>query len=76
MVSKRRSRRVYVDCSFSALRTCFELKSTGISVSGRYYLDPDGNGLDSEPPIQVYCDMASGMSKSYLEATIVRRVFT
>ena len=35
-----------------AARTCYELKLKGVSKSGRYYIDPDGNELDSHPPIE------------------------
>ena len=35
-----------------AARTCYELKLKGVSKSGRYYIDPDGNELDSSPPIE------------------------
>ena len=35
-----------------AARTCYELKLKGVTKSGRYYIDPDGNELDSAPPIE------------------------
>jgi len=40
-------------------RTCLQLKTTyPTSSSGKYFIDPDGqNGGD--PPIEVYCDMAT-----------------
>jgi len=46
-----------------AYRTCNELKALGITITGRYFLDPDGNGIDSEPPIQVHCDMTTGATR-------------
>lgn len=35
-----------------AVRTCYELKLKGVTKSGRYFIDPDGNELDSNPPIE------------------------
>ena len=35
-----------------AARTCYELKLKGVTKSGRYYIDPDGNELDSAQPIE------------------------
>ena len=35
-----------------AVRTCYELKLKGVTKSGRYYIDPDGKELDSNPPIE------------------------
>ena len=48
---------------FSAYRTCYELKSMGLSISGNYYLDPDGSaeGLnrfgptDNSPFHSIHC---------------------
>ena len=37
---------------FSAARTCFDLKNSGVTSSGVYYLDPDGIGSGTRP-IQV-----------------------
>ena len=35
-----------------AARSCYELKSMGISKTGRYYIDPDGRELESSQPIE------------------------
>ena len=35
-----------------AARNCYELKSMGISKTGRYYIDPDGRELESNQPIE------------------------
>ena len=46
-----------------AVRTCFELKSMGVVISGRYFLDPDGSASGhgpKDPPVEVYCDMTTG----------------
>lgn len=48
---------------FTAPRTCDELKNSGIRKTGTYYIDPDGHGYDSDPPIKVYCDLIKGSTK-------------
>ena len=57
-----------------AARTCFELKSMGVTITGRYFLDPDGSasGLGpKDPPVEVYCDMSTGEdSKGFLRTTV------
>ena len=40
-------------------RSCFELKATNPTAkSGVYFIDPDGQ-FGGDPPIQVFCDMAT-----------------
>ena len=39
---------------FSAARTCFDLKNSGLTDSGVYYLDPDGTGVGLRPIQVVY----------------------
>ena len=41
------------------LRTCNEMKSSGTTKSGYYWIDPDGQNF-GEKPIYVYCDMGTG----------------
>jgi len=40
-------------------RTCWELFSQGSTLSGKYFLDPDGKGSGGKP-VQLYCDMKTG----------------
>ena len=45
-------------------RSCFELKATNPSAPcGVYSIDPDGQIVGGDPPIQVYCDMATRNNK-------------
>ena len=47
---------------FKTLRTCQELASRGLTLSGLYEVDPDGDGI-GQAPIQVYCDFQSNTTQ-------------
>ena len=47
---------------FKTLRTCQELASRGLTLSGLYEVDPDGDGI-GHAPIQVYCDFQSNTTQ-------------
>ena len=50
----------YLFFVFSAARTCFDLKNSGLTDSGVYYLDPDGTGVGMGPIQVVYiCYLSS-----------------
>ena len=40
---------------YKTFRTCHELASRGVTLSGVYEIDPDGDGI-GQPPIQALCD--------------------
>lgn len=42
-----------------ALRSCQEYKDAGFTISGLYYIDPDGLNV-GDSPITVYCDFETG----------------
>ena len=44
---------------FSAPRTCNDLKLLGVTISGDYYINPDGP-FSGFPPVKVFCDVKSG----------------
>ena len=45
-------------------RSCYETYQFDLTLgSGMYWIDPDGLGIGDDP-IYVYCDMATGLSKS------------
>ena len=51
----------------AAPRTCNELKSVGVTLSGVYSLDPDGPNTGYRP-IEAYCDLRTGKTQmSYLD---------
>ena len=43
-------------------RTCKQLKDFGVKESGYYFIDPDGPGVGA-PPVQVFCDIKSGITR-------------
>ena len=43
-------------------RTCEELRQLGVSVSGQYWIDPDGAGRGAGP-VRVHCDMRTGATR-------------
>ena len=43
-------------------RTCEELRQLGVSVSGPYWIDPDGAGRGAGP-VRVHCDMRTGATR-------------
>ena len=45
-----------------ALRTCHELAKSGVTLSGDYFIDPDGELIGHEP-IMVFCDFESGTTQ-------------
>ena len=45
-----------------ALRTCHELAKSGVTISGNYFIDPDGE-LIGHKPIQVFCDFTKGTTE-------------
>ena len=44
---------------FSAPRTCNDLKLLGVTISGDYYINPDGP-FSGFPPVKVFCDVKTG----------------
>ena len=46
----------------SQARTCEELRQLGVSVSGPYWIDPDGAGRGAGP-VRVHCDMRTGATR-------------
>ena len=49
---------------FKTLRSCAELKARGLTLSGLYDIDPDGEGIGYEP-IRVFCDFESGSTQIF-----------
>ena len=49
---------------YKTLRTCQELASRGLTLSGIYEIDPDGNTIGLGP-IQVYCDFATNTTQIF-----------
>ena len=49
---------------YKTLRTCHELASRGVSLSGVYEIDPDGDGI-GQPPIQAYCDFTTNTTQIF-----------
>ena len=49
----------------SAPRTCNDLKLLGITISGDYYINPDGP-FSGFPPIKVFCDVKTGTFVNFL----------
>ena len=45
---------------FKTLRTCQELASRGLTLSGLYEVDPDGEGIG---PIEVFCDFSTNTTQ-------------
>ena len=49
------------DNKYSLARSCYEILMADPTVkSDNYYIDPDGSSV-GEPPIQVFCDMSTGI---------------
>ncbi len=49
------------------LRTCHETRAAEpLSISGMYWVDPDGQGVGDDP-IYVYCNMTTGILLTHLE---------
>ena len=46
-----------------APRTCHDLKMLNVTMSGNYFIDPDGP-FSGDYPISVYCDLNSGRTFS------------
>ena len=49
---------------FSAPRTCNDLKLLGVTISGDYYINPDGP-FSGFPPVKVFCDVKTGRLEDY-----------
>ena len=49
---------------YKTLRTCQELASRGVTLSGVYDIDPDGDGI-GQPPIQAYCDFTTNTTEIF-----------
>ena len=49
---------------YKTLRTCHELASRGVTLSGVYDIDPDGDGI-GQPPIQAYCDFTTNTTEIF-----------
>ena len=49
---------------YKTLRTCNELSNRGITSSGVYTIDPDGDGIGYEP-ILVFCNFQDGTTEVY-----------
>ena len=50
-------------------RSCFEIKATNPSAqSANYSIDPDGQ-IGADEPIQVYCDMTTGITSFIVKYT-------
>ena len=49
---------------YKTLRTCNELSNRGLTLSGIYSIDPDGEGIGYEP-IEVYCNFEKGTTEVF-----------
>ena len=60
--SKLRQTRMILTCEpcVTAPRTCQTLAELGVNRTGVYLVDPDG-ALFGDPPVQVFCDMKTGL---------------
>lgn len=47
---------------YKTLRTCQEISNRGVTLSGMYDIDPDGQGIGYEP-ITVHCDFDTGSTQ-------------
>ena len=47
---------------YKTLHTCHELASRGVTLSGVYDVDPDGDGI-GQPPIQAYCNFRTNTTE-------------
>ena len=47
---------------YKTLRSCQEMSNRGVTLSGLYDIDPDGEGIGHEP-IKVYCDFNTGSTQ-------------
>ena len=47
---------------YKTLRTCQEISNRGLTLSGMYDIDPDGQGIGYEP-ITVHCDFDTGSTQ-------------
>ena len=45
----------------AAGRSCHQLQQAGLTLSGWYWLDPDGRG--GAPPVRLWCDLRAGVTR-------------
>ena len=57
-----------------APRTCHDLKMLNVTMSGNYFIDPDGP-FAGDYPISVYCDLNSGKNFTKFYMIFVRILF-
>ena len=56
-----------------ALRTCHELAKAGVTKSGEYFVDPDGDNI-GHGPISVFCDFASGATEVHHDKEFMLKI--